>query len=391
MRCVSITDMHLPTAMPRMLFCANMRALSLVFLLFVTTASFAEGIVGKTRILVTEDCTTLYWVPIAGGTIEPIWWWPAEYDRNGCPRGIGAAYDGERFLINFAGRTAALFEEGATEPVSSIPLDENSMLTSSRVRWDGTRYLTAWRGSAGRFASLRGAAITRDGVIDDTFQIAGRRVAGLAVNNGQVLVLDAPGQESPLEFPLPERMQVSATVLDPGLTPRKSLVVGNSYESFAIGWQFGQYVDVLDAVPFRDGFYVAWTETDIEWGGDLDPAATILGARIAADGTLLGPIRTLARNAPSRDVDLMTVGEHLLAVVKREDTAEAVMGVWIDKNGLPIGTRQLLGTSDDERIIETVRLPDGKLALLTKPRFGFAATVTPINDAPPLPRRRAVR
>ncbi|HYC61524.1 MAG TPA: hypothetical protein VEK79_18360 [Thermoanaerobaculia bacterium] len=372
-----------------------MRALILVLLLVVAHASFAEAIVGKTRILVVDDeCHSPYWVPLTGGSIEPIFNLPSRGSRGTGCNAYSAAYDGERFLINVGGGNAAFIEEGAFEPSQIVPLDDEAGGTSA-VRWDGTRYIAVWRRSAERGGRLAGAAITREGAIIDDFRLASsHRAAGLTVNNGQVLVLDAPGAQYASEFPDPARLEVLATILDAKLTPRKLFVVGNSYETLRIGAAYMRSVEVLDAHAFGDGFYVAWMDTQYGWGGVFDEAEPVRGTRITADGTMLdvtpamnGRTLTLAKTF---DVDLMPIGEYLLAVVKREHGG-AVTGTFIDKNGLAIGTRELLAKSDDDRIVETVRLPDGKLALLTRPRFGATATITPVNEALPLPRRRAVR
>ena len=368
-----------------------MRALTLVLLLVVANASSGEAIAGKTRILVVRECGGPYWVPLTGGTVEPISNLPLDGGSYGC-EAFSAAYDGERFLVNVGGRNAAFLEEGAFQPSQIVELDDESTRTSSRVEWDGTRYIAAWHGSAGRFGALRGAALTRDGVINDRFTISNsRRIAGLAVNNGKVLVLDAAGEKQPIEIPID--LRVTATILDEKLTPRHSFVVGREYV-FTFYHDAAMLVDVLDAVPFGDGFYVAWAEEGVGFG-QLSEDAIVRGTRISADGAMLDITpsmngRHIARNAPSRDVDLVTAGQYLMAVVKRADGGP-VVGVFIDKNGLPIGTRGLLASSGYELLIETVRMPDGTLALLTKPLFSSTATVTPINDAPPLPRRRAVR
>lgn len=369
-----------------------MRALVPILLLLFANAAFGEAIVGKTRILV-EGCTP-YWVPLTGGAVEPIYWKPSDFNVS-CNQtdAISAAYDGERFLINFGGLEAGIFAEGASTPLSTIELDENAMMSSSLTEWDGTRYISVWRGSAGRFASLRGAAVTRAGAIDDRFEISNsQRIAGLAVNKGKVLVLDAPGQPGPLDLPVD--LRVKATVLDEQLTPRHSFIVDEVEDGFLLFPDGGMVVDVLDVVPFGDGFYMAWTDAHLSFG-QMDPEAIIRGTRITADGTMLDVTpsmngRHIARNAPSRDVDLVMVGQHLMAVVKREDDGP-LFAAFIDKNGLVVGSRVLMPQRPYDLEVETVRMPDGTLALLARERFGFVATVTPLNVTVPLPRRRAVR
>lgn len=374
----------------------NMRhPIAVAAFLLLTHAALGEAIAGRTHILVIERCTE-YWVPIAGGAVEPIHWQPW-HSQLPCGDAVSAAYDGERFLINYGGVRAAFFDEGEPDPASTVELDNQSSATSSLVEWDGTRYVAVWRRSAGRGGRLMGAALTPQGVVIDEFQLTGsRRAAGLAVlPAGPALVLDAPGDDFTAEFPEPNILQVTAIYLDQKLTPRKELRVGSSHERLDLGGRPMQYVDVLDAAAFAGQFYVTWIDTLYEWGGNLDSDATVFGARIAADGTLLDGPTPVAFNAPSTDVDLITIGEYLLAVVKREGLGR-VTGALIDRNGVVVATRELLAERVDDAdygmIIETVRLPDGRVALLTKRRFNPIATVTPINPpTPPGGRRRAAR
>ena len=370
-----------------------MRTVIIILLaLLLTVPAFTdEAVAGKSHILVA-GWQNAYWVPLSGGRIENI------YPATGVPTSV--ATDGQRYLVANGGRSVSLYGEGSIHPVASTELDLAAEGRAFAV-WDGAHYRVAWNRMSG---NARIATITRDGALVDTISLGNvHNVAALVANAGQLLLLEEQtlvNEEQPED---PHR-RLRGILLGQDLQAVRATTLGEITGRFT-------FQTLLSAMPFGDGFYVAWYHGGYDYGGDRHPLSTILGTRIAADGTapdvyeLYDPAigstvqgRQLLRNAPEAfDVDLVNASGNVLAIVKRESSQVPVplTGTYIGANGLTRGSKQF-GTVElmDDPVrtrLDAVRLTDGRLVAVFVAKD--VATVIALDSVPPpsLPRRRAVR
>lgn len=336
-----------------------------VLTIVLSANAFGDAVVGKTHILI--DGHTPYWVPIRGGPATAL----LPMNQSG---GTGAHYDEHFFLIwaDEKGLRAGLFEEAAIVPLSATTLEPDPGGRPSRSVWDGTRHIVAWYR---RQDHVHGAALTPQGVIVKTFSAPDvRNVHGLAVSNGQLLLLENGDITSN-----PRRRVIDGDFFDANLTFTKRIRLSE------IAFPGG--LSVTAAVPFADGFYVAAVRT-------TGSTWTLIGFQILSDGTKLAE-KVLDPNVEGvADVDLVKSGERLLAVVKRFGVGP-VTGTLIEDQGSVVGPFDL-GAEIELRFdvrsaAEAVRLQDGSLAIVSV--LDGAGSVTPIRESPPdaPQRRRAVR
>lgn len=379
----------------------TMRTLKVFLLatsLFAASVVSADAVVGKNRFLIGGR-QNAFWVPLGGGAVEMVIPGQATGLSLKNRSFTSVATDGDRFLVAYCGAGVGLYEEGDTyAPQSVTPLE--GVASRCFAQWDGSRYLVAWNVEGG----VQIAALTRDGAILQSAAVTGfNRVAGLAVNGDRILVLDARGYVGSIFIEPPDEIGVRALVLDSQFTPVKESTIGRLK-------QINPHQEVLSAAPFGTGFYVAWYQGVVDYGGQWNPDSQVLGTRINAEGTALDvatrvdpygePMlggRVLQRNANTViDVELVTEGNHVVALMEHHngDNAAPVNGVFVGSDGLNLGSRPITQvTTELDGVftrLDVVRLADGKVVAVSI--VNGTATIIPVVTTPPvLPRRRAVR
>jgi hypothetical protein len=371
---------------------------SLLLTIAVATSAFGGAVAGTTRVLV-DGPQNAFWAPLAGGAVEPLAFEPS-LPSFGSQKETSVATDGERFLVAYCGSGIGIYGEG------ELHAQRTALLTGRNARcfarWDAARerYLVAYHDDE----RARIAAVSRHGEILQTASVPGiDRVSGLAVNGDRVLVLEAPGWPAN-DFLNDHVSRVHAQLLRADFTPVKDITLGTIRDP-------QPYQEVFSAVPFGTGFYVAWYQGILGWGGVRDSDSTVLGTRITADGdapdvqertTARFGTETVGRILLRRaenviGADLIQRGDHLIAVMKRAEKKEQLVpleGVFVAEDGLTLGTRNFaqvrLNEFDRFTRLDTARLSDGTHVAVSM--VDLVATIHPINTSlPSLPRRRAVR
>jgi hypothetical protein len=366
-------------------------ALTLLLALSLASAVLAdEAVAGRTHILVSTR-QNAFWVPLDGGPSQQI------YPAYGVASNV--ATDGERFLIANGGRAISLYEEGALTPLTTLELDLVSDAARSYALWDGNRYLVAW---IGEDESVLITAVSRDGALIKTVSLGNIiNVSGLVANGDRVLLLE----EAVLPPFVPRVRRLRAVLLNSDLHITRITTIGEVPE--LVEPDGGAFQDVGGAVPFGNGFYVAWHQGQLGFG-QRGEDSKIVGTRITHDGDALdlrqrteGGVqilegRTLVDAVPEAfDTDLVSANGYLVAVVKRENyvTKAPLTATFITPDGVPFSSRKLaeVELQDDRRTqLEVVRLGDGRTVAVSV--VNFAVELIPLDTTlPKPPRRRAVR
>jgi hypothetical protein len=366
--------------------------LAILFSALLASAALAdEAVAGKTHILMSSP-QNAFWVPLDGGPLEQIY--------PGYGGGTNVATDGERFLIANGGQVISLYEEGALQPLRSIELDDvGGSHSRSYATWDGSRYVVAWMRSD---SNLQVATLSPEGTLISRVRLdTGSSISGLVANGDRLLLLE----EAVLPPFNPARRRLRAIMLNHDLQITRISLLGEVPEIFLIDGASFQHV--AGAVPFGDGFYVAWHHGMTAFGQRTDDTK-IVGTRISRDGDSLDlreridgnrhmfEGRTLVDGVPEAfDTDLVNAGGYVVAVVKRENyvTKAPLTATFITPDGVPRSSRKLaeVELQDDWRTrLEVVRLRDGRTVAVSV--VNFKAEIIPLDTsiAKP-PRRRAVR
>jgi hypothetical protein len=377
-----------------------MKTLSSILLaLVVCVPAFADdAVAGRSHILMTGRTM---WVPLDGSPFRAI-------DLGMGGAGTSVASDGERFLVTYGGVAFELYEEGEIEPLVSRQLDPkawNDPDYPAFAIWDGTRYLVAWKNPGD---DVRIAVVTRDGALERIVDIEQvRDVSGFAANGDRLLLIEEKRNQTIERFVT--KRSIRAAVFDRDFSFVAATVIGSIEANL---WTFQR---TLDAVPFGDGFYVAWHQGMVQFDGARDAQSKILGTRITASGaapdvvqrvdsTIQGPSlegRILVRDNPEAfDADLVVMADKVVAVVKhsRWEGKAPITGTFVAPDGMSHGSRQLghADVKDDFPYsrMEAVRLRDGRVMAVSVEvgSVDWETSVVTLDVTPPgLPRRRAVR
>ncbi|HEX6642981.1 MAG TPA: hypothetical protein VF215_17825 [Thermoanaerobaculia bacterium] len=369
-----------------------MRPLLAVLLsaLLASAAMADEAVAGKTHILMSSP-QNAFWVPLDGGPVQQI------YPGYGVATNV--ATDGERFLIANGAQVISLYEEGALQPLHSIELDDSGPQSRSYATWDGSRYVVAWMRPD---SNIHVATLSPEGTLIAKVRLdTGINISGLVANGDRLLLLE----EAVLPPFNPGRRRLRAILLNHDLQITRISTLGEVPELFVVDGSSFQHV--AGAVPFGDGFYVAWHQEMTAFGQRTDDSK-IVGTRINRDGDSLDlreriegdqqilEGRTLVDNVPEAfDTDLVNMGDYVVAVVKRENyvTKAPLTATFITPDGFPLSSRKLADVElqDDRRTrLEVVRLRDGRTVAVSV--VDFKPEIIPLDTslAKP-PRRRAVR
>jgi len=336
--------------------------LALIALLLPCLAS-AEVVAGRTTVLVHDR-----WTSLTGGELRPL----------GFPA-ASAAFDGNRFLIGWNdGHSAVrlgLLDEGTDIPWT-IQLIDGVGDGQPIIRWDGTRYVVVIDSDP-----IRLLFVSRQNVVEVTTTIPGATsIADLAASPAGITlvshhILNTTGLV--VEVLRVDRNGVLWRTIAGSVQPRVSGVAVASHAP--------------RIVPFGEGFYVAWRETE---AGRVD---RLVGTRVTLDGRALdtktdGPwtTATFIDDEPPAPYDwfLHPIGERLAVQTVRGD-GSGLINTFIEPDGTttrknyPFST---LGLTN----VATVRLIDGTIAAVAV-RNGVAKVTALISELEPPGRRRSAR
>lgn len=350
-----------------------MRALLSLFLTLIIAGHLsADAVAGKTHILL--EGRQPFWIPIDGGRAIPL------STQWGLP--VAAAYDGENFLVLSGAEgyrvIAAMYAEGARDPFRVLTLETQHGGANVSVIWDGTRYVAAWSRT---YDPVRGATITRDGIVTHFDVPSFRIVSALASNGSQIAVL-----EERLIRQEPRTRTIETALLGSNLAVQDELTLN----AIAAGpeWAHNQpHLYIVEAIAFGDGFYV------VESRGDGNGNNQLIGSQVRADGTIVNR-SVLDRSSNSTfNVDLIPSRGLLMAVMIRSGS-HPVTATFIGSRGTAIGPQPIspvrnIADIGPEPMPSAVRLPNGRLALVEY--VNGMGVVTPLSDSPRFSwRRRSV-
>src|SRR5690349_10568320 len=193
--------------------------------LLVASAALADdAVAGKTHILMSSP-QNAYWVPLGGG--------PGQLIFTGHGGATSVASDGERFLIA-TGSSVSIYEEGASQPLRTIDLDEVEAQSRSYAIWDGNRYVVAWVRPNDH---IHVAALSADGTVLTKVALdSGIQLSGLAANGDRVLLLE----DAVLPPFNPPRRRLRAFLLNHDLRLARITMLGEVPE-----------IDLIDASTFQ--------------------------------------------------------------------------------------------------------------------------------------------